>query len=179
MENKKIQQLLDKEAIRELAQVYCRAADRQDVALMGTLYHDDATDDHGMFFKGLARDFLDKLPEIQEPMQILHHNVTNHIIELDGDRAEGEVYILAFHQVSTAEGLFDLLVGGRYLDHYEKRAGVWKFAMRAVLADWVHVNEPSQVDLDHPLIKGSHIGSGDKSDPSYTLLRSFARLEDD
>ena len=173
--NDQLLALVDKEAIRELAQIYCRAADRKDVELMRSLYHEDATDDHGMFFKGLASNFMEQLPAIQEPMAILHHNVTTHNIELNGDKAEGEVYIIAFHQVKTEQGLFDLLIGGRYLDKYEKREAAWKFAHRAVLADWVHVNDPSHVQLEHPLIQGSHIGRGDADDPSYQVFDGFKR----
>ena len=103
-QNAALQALLDKEAIRELVQIYCRAADRHDNELMRSLYHEDATDDHGSFFKGLAMEFIDKLPEIQVPMEILHHNVTTHNIELRGNRAEGEVYVLAFHKIRTEEG---------------------------------------------------------------------------
>ena len=85
----KIQEILDKESIRELVYIYCRAADRHDNKLMRSLYHEDAYDDHGSFFKGKAMEFIDLLPEIQKSMGILHHNVTTHNIKLDGDMAEG------------------------------------------------------------------------------------------
>jgi hypothetical protein len=45
-----IQKLIDKDAIRDLVNIYCRAADRHDHVLMRSLYHEDATDDHGVFF---------------------------------------------------------------------------------------------------------------------------------
>jgi len=48
-----------------------------------------AHDDHGSFFKGPAMEFIDMLPEIQAPMEILHHNITSINIALDGDKAEG------------------------------------------------------------------------------------------
>jgi len=118
-----LEALLDKQAITELIHRYCRAADRHDHALMRSLYHEDAIDDHGAFFKGPAMEFIDRLPEIQAPMLILHHNITTVNIELDGDYAEGEVYVLAYHQVATAEEPADLLIGGRYFDKYEKREG--------------------------------------------------------
>ena len=168
-----LQKLLDKEAIRELVQIYCRAADRHDNELMRSLYHEDATDDHGSFFKGLAMEFIDKLPEIQVPMEILHHNVTTHNIELQGDRAEGEVYVLAFHKIRTDEGSIDLLIGGRYFDKYEKRDGVWKFAARAVVADWANLHDPSIVNLDNPVIEGSYIGKPGMADPSYEFFKGF------
>lgn len=40
----KIQEILDKESIRDLVHIYCRAADRHDHELMRTLYHEDAHD---------------------------------------------------------------------------------------------------------------------------------------
>jgi hypothetical protein len=171
----KIQEILDKESIRELVYTYCRAADRHDNELMRTLYHEDAYDDHGSFFKGKAMEFLDLLPEIQKSMGILHHNVTTHNIKLSGTKAEGETYIIAFHQVLTEEGNYDVLIGGRYFDEYEKRNDVWKFSSRAVDADWVYVNDPSQVNLTHPMIEGADIGSPNKEDPSYQRLKLFKR----
>jgi len=156
--------------------MYCRAADRHDHELMRTLYHEDAYDDHGSFFQGKAMDFIDLLPEIQKAMGILHHNVTTHNIKVMGSKAEGETYILAFHQVLAEDQKYDVLIGGRYFDHYEKRDGVWKFSSRAVDADWVYVNDPSKVNLEHPMIKGAHIGTTKSNDPSYKLLSSLGRL---
>lgn len=171
-----IRSLLDREAIRSLVHLYCRAADRHDHELMRSLYHEDAVDDHGVFFKGAAMDFIDQLPAIQAPMEILHHNVTTHNIELDGDHAEGEVYILAFHKVRTESGAYDLLIGGRYFDKYEKRAGTWKFSHRAVVADWVRVADPSDIDLEHQAIVGAHIGQPGPGDPSYRFFSGFRRV---
>ena len=171
----RVQHLLDKQEITELIHTYCNAADRHDYDKMRALYHEDATDDHGAFFKGLAMAFIDQLPAIQEPMLILHHNITTVNIALDGDYAEGEVYVLAFHQVRTEEGPVDLLIGGRYFDKYEKRDGVWKFSHRAVVADWANYNDPSTVRLDHPMIEGSYIGKPGLADPSYDFFRLLKR----
>ena len=173
--NGKIQEILDKESIRDLVHIYCRAADRHDHELMRTLYHEDAHDDHGSFFKGKAMEFIDLLPEIQKSMGILHHNVTTHNIHLMGNKAEGETYILAFHQVLRDDQQFDVLIGGRYFDEYEKRNGIWKFSSRAVDADWAYVNDPSKVNLVHPMIEGANIGTPNSQDPSYKYLKSFKR----
>tara|TARA_R110001592_G_scaffold363371_1_gene685473 strand:+ start:81585 stop:82172 length:588 start_codon:yes stop_codon:yes gene_type:complete len=172
-----LQNLLDKQAIRDLAQLYCRAADRHDVELMRSLYHPDAMDDHGEMFKGLAVDFMAQLPSILKSMDILHHNVTTHNIELNGEHAEGEVYVLAFHKVRTESSTFDLLIGGRCFDKYEKRNGCWKFSHRAVVADWTNAAEPSAVKLDHPMLAGTYIGTPGPSDPSYTFFEGFQRTK--
>jgi len=170
-QERRLDALLDKQAILELVHTYCRAADRHDHELMRTLYHEDAMDDHGSFFKGLAMDFIDKLTEIQAPMKILHHNVTAVNIILDGNHAEGEIYVLAFHQVAGPNGSSDLLIGGRYFDRYEKRNGHWKFLHRAVVADWANLHDPSIVNLTNPMIEGSHIGRPGRADPSYAFFK--------
>lgn len=174
--DKAIQQLLDKQAIMDLLNAYCQASDRHDHAKLRTLYHPDAIDDHGAFFKGLASEFIDQLPAIQDPMKILHHNLTTINIVLDESQtecnyAEGEVYVLAYHQVDTEDGLIDLLIGGRYFDKYEKRDGQWKFSYKAVVADWATVDTPSRVKLDHPMLAGSYFGKPGEQDPSYDVFK--------
>jgi len=169
-DSNKIQYWINKNEIQDLLNLYCRAADRRDHKAMRELYHPDAIDDHGGFFKGLATDFIDKLPEIQAPMEILHHNITTVNIEIDGNYAEGEVYVLAFHTVAGPDGPTDVLIGGRYLDKYEKREDTWKFSHRAVVADWVKIDSPSSVDLSHPFVDGSHIGCSGRDDPSYKFF---------
>lgn len=172
-----LDELLDREAIRELIMAYCNAADRHDHVRMRALYHEDAIDDHGHFACGPAMDFIDKLPEIQAGMAILHHNVTTVNLKLDGDRAEGEVYILAFHKVKDEHDGYDVLIGGRYFDKYEKRGGVWKFSHRAIVADWAYPTSPSAVRLDHPFLAGAHIGKPGRDDPSYAFFSLLKRGE--
>lgn len=168
-----LDELLDKQAIHELINAYCNAADRHDHGKMRTLYHEDAIDEHGHFSKGPAMDFIDRLPEIQKDMEILHHNVTTVNLKLNGDKAEGEVYIIAFHKVKDGSKGFDVLIGGRYFDKYEKRDGVWKFSHRAIVADWAYPTTPSAVNLDHPFLAGAHIGKPGPEDPSYKFFSFF------
>lgn len=170
-----LDELLDRQAITDLVHTYARAADRHDHELMRSLYHPDAIDEHGHFFTGPAMDFIDRLPEIQKDMLTLHHNITSVILRLDGDRAEGEVYLLAMHQAQTPGGVIDVLIGGRYFDRYEKRAGAWKFAHRAVVADWAYVAEPSAIRMDHPFLAGALVGRPGPSDPSYAFFERLGR----
>lgn len=171
-----IQELLDKQALTELIHAYCNAADRHDNDKMRALYHPDAIDEHGSFSQGSAMDFIDRLPQIQQPMQILQHHVTTVNLALAGEYAEGEIYVLAFHKIRKDDGSsFDLLIGGRYFDKYAKRDGIWKFLHRSVVADWAHVHEPSQVDLEHPILAGSYFGTPGPADPSYAFFSLLRR----
>lgn len=174
---RRIDELLDKQAITELIHAYANAADRHDHDKMRALYHPDAIDDHGHFAKGPAMDFIDKLPEIQRDMAILHHNITTVNLRLDGDRAEGEVYILAMHQVHAPDRHFDVLIGGRYFDRYERRDGDWKFSYRAIVADWCWPSDPTAIDLSHPFLEGAYIGRPGPEDPSYAFFSLLKRGE--
>jgi hypothetical protein len=172
-----LKELLDKQALYELIMAYANAADRHDHDRMRALYHEDAIDEHGHFAKGPAMEFIDKLPQIQAPMAILHHNITTVNLKLAGDKAEGEVYLIAFHQVKEGDRLHDVLIGGRYFDKYEKRGGVWKFSYRSIVADWCYAADPSAVKLDHPFLAGAYIGKPGPVDPSYGFFSLLKRGE--
>ena len=100
-----MQQLADKEAIRDLAMSYCRGVDRQDFAFLRTLYTPDAVeDDHGGLYSGSAEGYVAWLAEVMPRLGITSHNVTNHLIAFDGPgTAQGEVYCIAYHRMPAGE----------------------------------------------------------------------------
>lgn len=167
--------LWSKDQIRDLAMRYCKGCDRADFDLLRSLYHPGAIDEHGFNASGSVEEFLDAIPAMQAPIEVLQHNITNHIITVDGDEAEGEVYILAYHRFPTDEGLIVLITGGRYLDRYSRRDGVWKIAHRLCVADWSHrslaVVTPQTDFVEGNLAEGT-MGA---DDPSYAFLRLSSR----
>jgi SnoaL-like domain len=60
IDQSRIQELLDKEDIRDLLLRCARGMDRSDWELVLSCYHDDAVDDHGAY-RGGARDYVDWL----------------------------------------------------------------------------------------------------------------------
>lgn len=126
-----------KEDIRELALLYCRGVDRKDPALLRTLYTQDGTDTHGDTFDGPAEAYVDFLEQSFPYIRYSGHHVCNHLVAVDGDDAEGEVYALAYHIIPDGEGgwLEDFMCV-RYLDRYRRCAdGRWRFAARLVSYD--------------------------------------------
>ena len=166
-----LQDLIDKQAIRELVERYSRAVDRRDYALLASLYTDDAVDEHIGNYCGPAPGFVAWLSAALEGVDATTHHVHNVTIEIAGQRAEGEVYLTAYNRLRDEDGSFSELVQGlRYLDHYRQDAGVWRFARRTVVCDWAQ-NGPAFWDPAHPLIAGKRFGRGDENDASYEVLR--------
>ena len=131
-----IQGLLDKQACTELVYKLARAIDRCDAELLTSLFHPDATDDHGVFV-GTAADFATWVMPVLHSMKRTQHVVGNVLITLDGDKAYGESYFIAHHTVAQAGGddIFTL-AAGRYLDRFERRGGEWRIAHRHADYDW-------------------------------------------
>lgn len=156
--------------IRQQLMRYCRGVDRRDAEVIRSVYHPDATDDHGSF-KGLGVEFADyvvaALDALETPSQ---HHITNVLIELAGERAAVESYFLAFHpqpasDASAREPI--AFVGGRYLDRFECRDGRWAIAHRQVVLDWtredVHGEPWGRVDA-------FAAGAPREADPSASLF---------
>lgn len=57
-------------------------------------------------------------------------------ISLDGDRATGESYTIAYH-LFTEEGQRKIMIASlRYLDRFIKLKGAWYFEERELILDW-------------------------------------------
>ena len=168
-----VAELADKEAIRELALLYCRGVDRKDSALLRKLYTEDATDTHGDTFDGPATEYVDFLESAFPYMRYSGHHVCNHLISVDGDLAEGEIYALAYHLIPDGnDGWQEDFMCVRYIDHYRRcDDGQWRFAKRVVTYDL-----RSRRPYEEP--EGA-VEPG--AEPSYSELNSalFARLSRD
>jgi ketosteroid isomerase-like protein len=134
---KALAMLVDKEAIRELVLLYSRGVDRKDGQLLRTLYTADATDTHGDTFDGPADKYVDFLEQAFPFMRYSGHHVCNHLISIDGDAGEGEVYALAYHAIPDGKGgWMEDFMAVRYLDRYRREQdGRWRFAKRVVTYD--------------------------------------------
>ena len=136
MDQSALQTLIDKDAIRELVLLYSRAIDRKDVSLLRDLYTEDATDSHGDSFDGPADQYCDFIERSLPYMPYSGHHVCNHMVSVDGDEGNGEVYALAYHVIPGAEGQQEDFMAVRYIDNYRRCAdGKWRFSKRVVTYD--------------------------------------------
>jgi hypothetical protein len=136
VDEKALATLIAKDQIRELAMLYSRGVDRKDIRLLRTLYAKDATDHHGKFFSGSAEEYLQFLERSLPHMPMSGHFICNHLISVDGDRGEGEVYALCYHLLPDGKGgTTEDFKAVRYIDRYRKENGRWLFAKRVVTFD--------------------------------------------
>lgn len=159
-----LETLLAKEEIRELVLLYSRGVDRQDFALLRTLYTPDGWDSHGPYFDGPADAYVDFLERSLPHLHVSAHHVCNHLISVDGDAGEGEVYAIAWHLIPDGSGglVHDVQIV-RYIDQYRRQDGRWRFARRDVSFD-AKLRLPAD---DHGPVPDR------AADPSFTRLTSM------
>lgn len=164
--------LLDKQACSELVYRLARAIDRCDADALRSVFHADATDDHGSF-TGSASDFIPWVLGVLAGMRQTQHLITNVLVDVAGDFARGESYFLAQHSV-PAEGDTEnfVTVAGRYLDRFERRDGEWRIAHRSAVYDWSNSASSSEI-WDRAKSSVQSFGKRGQADASYA---HFAQL---
>ena len=169
----RLQALLDKEEIREVTYRFARGVDRHDWELIRSCYHDDAVDRHGVF-DGPAGEYVTwvaaNVPALADTTT---HHISNGLIELHGDLAFCESYVLAAHRYTRKDGTkADFLVGARYIDRFERRRGEWRIAERQLLWDWARddllAGEFDAVGIDPDSLR---FGEPGQEDGVYRLRR--------
>ncbi len=157
--------LLAKDAIRETLYRYCRGLDRMDKTMAYAVFHEDATADYIDIFQGSGRGFVDWVWEAHAALQRHSHQITNMLIEVDGDRAVSESYVtVALWSLPDAEGQQrEIIARGRYLDNWERRDGNWAIVKRLHVVDLQSMNLLNAAPV-------SAESTRDGSDPSFGLF---------
>jgi hypothetical protein len=157
----------DREAIADQIYHYCRAMDRIDHELGYAVWHEDGTADYGPdIFIGTGRGFVDHVCN-QHAQTLAHsHQMSNIIIELDGDKAASESAVTATLRIERDGKLFHIQVWSRYIDTWSKRDGRWAIDHRISINDFDEIREITPL---RPITRGSR----DRDDPSYRVLKGY------
>jgi len=161
-----LRELADRQAITELIYRYCRSVDRLDVALGHSIWHEDAFADYGeTVYQGEGRGVIDHICAQHRHTLYHSHQVSNILIDLDGDRAGSESYVTAALRIrGGGEQLKQITVWGRYIDRWSRRKGRWGLDKRISVRDFDEVRDVTPL-VDHD------VGRRDRSDPSYAVLK--------
>jgi hypothetical protein len=122
--------LAAKQAITEALFRYCHGVDRLDRDL-ANIWHPDGQAIYTGMFEGTGAEFVDWVLPVHEACEATSHQVTNMLIEVDGDRATSETYV---HACVRAGGN-DVTVWGRYADEWSQRDGRWAVDVRRTTID--------------------------------------------
>ena len=163
-------ELAHKQAIANTLASHSRGIDRADHTLLSSAYHPGATVDYG-FFVGPAAELATILAAAQKAQPVTLHRTSNMWIRLEGETARSESYVMAYMETRDPGGATQRLIGGRYLDRHERRAGEWRLVHRTYVMDW-NTNRPSAgVSFDPPLnfVDMTSRGGHGPSDPGNTM----------
>ncbi len=156
-------EVADRLAITDKIYRYCRSVDRLDVAVGHSVFHEDSHADFGASYVGPGRGWIDYI--CIEHLRFLHHShqVSNIIIEIDGDRAGSESYVTATLRRQEGDRIIQHEFWARYVDTWSKRDGDWAIDTRHCIVDYGSTRE---VDA----LPGNPRSKRDASDPSYGVL---------
>src|SRR5690348_16788721 len=134
-----LQVLLDKQEITELLTRYLRSVDRCDVATLRSCYLPGATEDHGGLFSGPAGQYIDSITaSLTHPRARTSHNLTNLLIEVDGDTATAESYCITFARIKADGEYCHSFTVARMIDRLWRHENACRVAHRRLLWDWNH-----------------------------------------
>src|SRR5688572_15637171 len=164
-----LDQLNSRAEITEVVLRYVRAIDRCDEEMLRSCFHPDSRHRHGNF-EGSSAEFCGHAMTVCRAVEATHHQLGPVSIELEGQTAFTETYFTSHHRFGAVpppggEPHEDRFLGGRYVDRFERRDGVWKIAERQGINEWLR-HEPSN---DRGFWSGppAQRGARDRSDPVY------------
>ncbi len=171
-------------AITAVLHRYARGMDRMDAQMALECWHEGGTDDHAPLYSGSAAGFIAWLWPVHAAMEMTHHNISNILIEVDGDRAGSECYWQVTLRKRVGDELWDSVSLGRYIDSFEKIAGRWAIRHRQSLADWNRTEKvlfkrgdpgvPTIVTPNNPEVAAPP-NRRDRGDYSYSILQGSHR----
>lgn len=133
-----LNELIAKQTIAELHHTYARGIDTQDWALFRSIFDDVVVADYsrwgmgertempGDAFAGLVRGLF------STPRLVTQHYMSNFLIEVSGDRAQGDTYVFARHKIGDAV----MSLNAVYTCEYVRREDGWKIASIAMTPRW-------------------------------------------
>ena len=160
----------DREQIMQLLSLFCAGVDRMDLGLLRSVFHPHAQVDFGEFVSGPVEHYFTYLvspaglPSLSRTM----HQLGTITCEIDGDQAQCESYVTAYHEGGPDHPWCAgrVVIGARYIDRLERIEGRWGFSSRVCVYEFAH-----NLSTGQPLeLPPESLGRRDKSDPRYSVL---------
>jgi hypothetical protein len=141
-------------ALRRLVDEYSRGVDTRDGARFANVFtadgvlavYEPGTEEPSLTYTGTEE--LASVVRLVDPWNTTMHLMANHVVDIDGDRAEGLVYGLTYHLKDREDGKGeDTLMVMHYRDRYVKAEGRWWIERRDVLRQWTEYHQAERALL--------------------------------
>lgn len=153
----RVRKLEDIEAIRALRMEYHRCVNEGDLAVVGDIYTEDAHVEFEGVGKATGREAGGKLvAHLAKGLSFIKQFITNHIVEVHGDEAEGVSYLDARY----VYGGTAVIASAKYVEKYRRTPEGWKISyMNAVTYFTVPFDKgwanPGGPEIQVPLPEGA------------------------
>jgi len=129
--------LVEERRIKKVLYRYCEANDSADYALLLTVFHPDATDEHVGIVSGPISEVLPKMASMRKRFSATQHVLSNIDIEVDGAIASSRCQVAAHHCFESDGQSYHLVAHGRFIDRLELRNSEWRIARRVAHTDFM------------------------------------------
>jgi hypothetical protein len=154
--------LKDRDAVRDLVHAIARGVDRFDQTLLAASILPDAVFDMGGAEPMTGAAFVAGLKPPAEPRPGRMHVIGNVSVQVDGDAAESEAYIVSCMDILKDGTAHTRVRAGRYLDRFRRDGGVWRLSHRIMIDEWGRVDP-----IVESAPQGRHRGRPAPGDLSY------------
>jgi hypothetical protein len=155
-----------KQAITEMLYRYCRGLDRMDRDLALTVWHPGGGAHYGGIFDGTGEGFIEWVWQAHAGFERHSHQITNVLIEVDGDTAVSEAYVtVVLRMRGDGDQFTDVESRGRYLDRWSRQDGRWAIDDRSYVNDFT-----TSRDVPESFALEETDARRDRDDPSYSVL---------
>jgi len=127
--------LRDRELIKDVYARYAYAVDSVDGDLLRTVFHPDCVV-VGTMEEGSVDEYIDGLLESLPAYEITMHFKGNQYVDLSGDEAFVETWVVAYHVEAADSPIDTLVLGLRYQDDLVRVGEDWQIVRRLATRQW-------------------------------------------
>jgi hypothetical protein len=127
--------LRDRAVIRDLYDRYAYGVDSIDLDVVRSVFHPDCVV-VGTMEEGTLDDYLDGLGAGLAAYDATMHFKGNQYVEIDGDRAFVETWVVGYHMEAADSPIDHLVLGLRYKDDLVRAGDGWQIIRREAVRQW-------------------------------------------